>query len=65
MPRRGQPLTPKQSAWCYLGIHSWISLSRYQRREGVLYEATYMRCDRPGCRRYPTWERYDVSPVKR
>jgi hypothetical protein len=40
-------------------------MNRYQRKEGVLYEATYMRCERLGCRRYPTWERYGVSVVKR
>ena len=64
MPRRGQPLRPRQSPWCYIGLHHWISMNRYQRYEGVLYESTYCRCDRLGCRRFPTWERYDVSVVK-
>jgi hypothetical protein len=50
---------------CRLGLHDWHSISRYQRVEGVLYEITYMRCIRAGCRRYPTYRRYDVSPVKR
>jgi len=65
MPRRGRSLTPRQSAWCYLGFHRWIALSRYQRRNGVLYEVTYNRCERLGCERYPVWTRMDVSRVKR
>jgi hypothetical protein len=64
MPRRGRPLTPRQSVWCFLGLHRWISLGRYQRYEGVLYEITYCRCDRAGCTRYPTWIRVDVSRVR-
>jgi len=65
MPRHGRSLTPRQSVYCFLGIHSWATVSRYQRRNGVLYEVTYNRCDRPGCTRYPVWSRMDISPVKR
>lgn len=53
------------SAWCYCGIHRWDFMDRYQRKEGILYAATYARCDRPGCRRYPTWERVNVEQVPR
>jgi len=65
MPRRGRSLTPKQSWWCWLGFHRWAALSRYQRRNGILYEVSYQRCERPGCQRYPEWSRMDVSRVKR
>lgn len=64
MPKHGQPLMPRQSLWCYLGIHRWIWMARYQRKAGILYEASYGRCDRPGCTRYPTWERYNVEQVR-
>jgi len=63
MPRRGQPLQPRQSAWCFLGIHRWDFISRHQRIRGVMYEVTYGRCCREGCTRYPTWQRVDVSPI--
>ena len=65
MPRRGRSLTPPQSRWCWLGFHHWACLSRYQRKNGILYEVSYQRCDRLGCRRYPEWSRVDVSRVKR
>jgi len=52
------------SWWCYLGIHRWAFINRYQRKNGILYEISYSRCKRPGCRRYPEWSRCDISRVK-
>jgi len=64
MPRRGRSLTPPQSTWCWLGLHRWAFISRYQRKNGILYEVTYSRCKRHGCQRYPEWSRVDISRIK-
>lgn len=46
---------------CWLGLHSWDFRERFQ-DDLVVVEA---RCDRPHCRRYPSWVLVNCEPEPR